>query len=162
MEERIIKKLINKIIYLIATISIASCKEEPLVYSIEENYSGVCAVFIINKNGRDEKYIYITKSLSIIAKSNLSKKFIFEDRQTKSEIDIIEIGKTALDAKRYIYRLFKTTTSNECGEDIELISFYVGTQREFDAWKIKKIDELQTLELSGIDWCNYYKTRFKE
>ena len=115
------------------------------------------------KNLSETKNIILENGLSVISKDQLKRKFIFENRKTSHEIEIIEIGKTALDLKRHIHQLTKNTISNSCGiENVKVITFFVGTQIEFDTWENTKISELQTLETKGIDWCKFYKTELKK
>ena len=142
---------------LISILIITSCKNETLIYSIQKEYRGVCAVFVIQNENKNIMRIEFQKGLSIMSKADLSKNFIFEDNDKKNQISIIEIGKKAIDMDRHIFQLTNNRISKCTTTDIEVITFFVGTQKEFEHWENKRIDELTTFETLGVDWCSFYK-----
>lgn len=72
-----------KNILLISILIITSCKNETLIYSIQKEYRGVCAVFVIQNENKNIMRIEFQKGLSIMSKADLSKNFIFEDNDKK-------------------------------------------------------------------------------
>lgn len=58
---------------------------------------------------------------------------------------------------RHIFQLTNNRISKCTTTDIEVITFFVGTQKEFEHWENKRIDELTTFETLGVDWCSFYK-----
>ena len=72
-----------KNILLISILIITSCKNETLIYSIQKEYRGVCAVFVIQNENNNIMRIEFQNGLSIMSKADLSKNFIFEDNDKK-------------------------------------------------------------------------------
>ena len=113
---------------------------------------------MINKINKSSSNIEFENGLSIISNKDLSKTFIFQEKEKKAEITIIEIGKKATNIERHIFQLTNNTISGKCiNEDIKVITFFIGTQKEFENWESIHLDELATFEQLGIDWCNFYK-----
>ncbi|TCN53835.1 hypothetical protein EV143_101635 [Flavobacterium chryseum] len=158
MIERIIKRKKNNVLGVIILLLLSSCNSEILVYSINKDFTGVCAVFIFDDLTNTELVKINNDGLSHISETDMNKNFIFI--QNKVEIECVPIGsKTDLrDSHRYIFQLTNNTISSKCVDsDIKVITFFIGTNKDFLEWSNMNKGELEYLSDLGIDWCSYYK-----
>jgi hypothetical protein len=155
-----IKKSKSFFLLLITYLLFYSCKPSFMEYKISDKYSGPCVVFVYSKNKNDDNdNTLISNGLGKINKIELKKKFIFKSIENGNELEIVPIGKsesTNYD-KRYIYQLVKGTRSSRCSiNDLQIITFFVGTKIEYMKWAETYKDELDYFDSKKVDWCTYY------
>jgi hypothetical protein len=152
----------KKYSYLILLFS-WGCKSSIVQYKISDKYVGPCVVFVVpeHKLNKDGKIVIVKNGLGVISNVEVRNEFIFKSVETDAEMKIIGIGKEkdANNFDRYIYGLGKETKSSNCTySEINFVSFFIGRKTEFETWNQKYRDELDYLDSTGRDWCDYYKS----
>lgn len=134
------------------------CDSRRLVYILDDNYTGICAIFLVDHIS-DLETAVISNGLSTMLKSDQSKTFSFQSKLEKAEIQIVENGSDAQDQERHVFKLLQSTFYDKCVKGkTEVITFFIGTQQEFELWESTQIVELNTLKMnSGLDWCGFLK-----
>jgi hypothetical protein len=152
----------NTFLFLCALIFFG-CNTDVIEYEVRDDYVGPCVVFVSLNNKVEIKSntVILNDGLGMINHSDMKKKFIFKSRQSRVELEVIQIGmeKNITDSIRYIFRLTKGATTSSCIKDeLRIVSFFVGKKSDYIKWSDKYYSELVFFDSIGIDWCKYYKT----
>ncbi len=141
--------------------TVLACNVTGVTYEVKNTYTGPCIVFIYNKIGKNSvgNVVKLENGLARVSGTTIASRFTFVD-DASNEIIIIPIGKqdTVRSNIRYIFELSKGVSSSRCSKtDLNIITFFVGTKKDYIDWGNKFQDNFVYFDAVGIKWCEYYK-----
>ncbi|NUY82712.1 hypothetical protein HUK80_17550 [Flavobacterium sp. MAH-1] len=150
----------RNVIPILFAISLGGCRNqhENLEFKIENNYVGICAIFIDDKTEIENPSILLKNGLAKIPSENLRSTMIFKEASNKI-IPVLEIGEIPRNHnERYIFHLSENNIYEACEiDEISYLDFFVGTQKEFNDWKSLRQHELDFFNSKSINWCEFLK-----
>gem|GEM_PF-1659376 len=160
-------KLRSRFFCLVICCTLLACNVTGVTYEVKNDYTGPCIVFIYKgRVGKNEagNVVKLENGLARVSKTSIDSRFTFVD-DSLNEIKIIPIGKqeTAPDNIRYIFELSKGVSSSRCSKtDLNIISFFAGTKRDYLDWSNKFQDNFMYFDVIGVKWCEYYKAGLEQ